>query len=209
MDKFEFDIKRYAADTAHLCVLDHGAYLKLLIHYYSTEMPLLDDDAALAQIAGVTPEVWDGMKVRIRKFFQVGEDGRLHQKRCDRTISMAQLDQEQGEQANGKQRRTKKRQGDRIPADWRPTAALEAYARVRDLDPDRTAEEFRDYFLASDLPSAWKLSWDAAFRTWCRDPRRRRPGGNGGPPGSSPNGSGGGFTGTLLRLGGAARQKLD
>ncbi len=51
-----------------------------------------------------------------------------------------------------------------MPDSWR------AYCKEKRplLDPDEIYEEFSDYWLASASPSAHKLDWDAAFRTWVR-----------------------------------------
>lgn len=208
MDSFTFDIKRFAADTCQLCTLGRGAYVALLLHYYATELPLPDDDEALARIAGVTAAEWDGIKVKIRKFFKVQPDGMLHQKRCDRTLAMKDLDAEpQGDKTNGTKKRSK---GSRIPADWRPTDALKAYARQHGCDPDRTADRFLNHFLASSLKTAWKSNWDAAFRNWClEDEHRRHTGVNGAHAGAPVNGHGGGFTATLLRFSSDPDPKLD
>lgn len=53
MDWFKFYVGDYARDTGDLSPLEHGLYLRLMLHYYSTEKPLPDDDAKLLRIAGV------------------------------------------------------------------------------------------------------------------------------------------------------------
>lgn len=73
----------YLADTMHLNAQQHGAYLLLLMHYWRNG-PLLNDDAALANIARVSARVWrSDVKVAVFPFFEVRENGRLHQKRID------------------------------------------------------------------------------------------------------------------------------
>lgn len=57
--------------------------------------------------------------------------------------------------------------GTRLAADWRPDAAERHYARERGLDPDRIAEEFRNYWCAVPGARGRKLDWPATFRNRC------------------------------------------
>jgi len=73
----------YLADTMRLTGAQHGAYLLLLMHYWCSG-PLENDDAALANIARTDRKVWSkDVGPAVRRFFTIGEDGLLHQKRCD------------------------------------------------------------------------------------------------------------------------------
>jgi uncharacterized protein YdaU (DUF1376 family) len=73
----------YLADTRRLSTLEHGAYLLLLMEYWK-HGPLADDDAELATITGMDRKLWaKEVGPRIRRFFQVHDDGLLHQKRID------------------------------------------------------------------------------------------------------------------------------
>lgn len=73
----------YTADTMRLTTLEHGAYLLLLMDYWR-QGPLPDDDHELAAIARVDRKVWDnGIGRSIRRYFQLHDDGLLHQKRAD------------------------------------------------------------------------------------------------------------------------------
>lgn len=62
-----------------------------------------------------------------------------------------------------------KKHGTRLPEDWQLDDAGRAYARERGLDPDETANAFKDHWHASSRPTAVKRDWAAAFRTWCRN----------------------------------------
>jgi uncharacterized protein YdaU (DUF1376 family) len=76
-------VGRYLGDTGHLTYDQHGPYLLLLMHYWR-KGPLPDDDTMLAAIARVPLDVWMTRMGRIlRDFFEVQEDGLLHQKRAD------------------------------------------------------------------------------------------------------------------------------
>jgi hypothetical protein len=47
-----------------------------------------------------------------------------------------------------------------IPADWTPTDADRAYARSHNVDPNRAAEEFHNYWLANGKPMKdWSLTF--------------------------------------------------
>jgi uncharacterized protein YdaU (DUF1376 family) len=64
----------YLADTGHLSTLEHGAYMLLIMHYWS-KGSLPDDDKRLASIARALPEQWADMRATIAEFF---EDGWKH-----------------------------------------------------------------------------------------------------------------------------------
>lgn len=72
----------YLADTSHLDTTQHGAYLLLLMHYWR-KGPLPNDPVQLAHIAKLPPDAWSMNQAVLMDFFQVGEDGLLHQKRSD------------------------------------------------------------------------------------------------------------------------------
>lgn len=61
----------YLADTGHLTVAEHGAYLLLIMHYWSNG-GLPDDDRKLARIARNTNAEWQKTKKNIEEFFESG-----------------------------------------------------------------------------------------------------------------------------------------
>ena len=60
----------YLRDTGHLSAAEHGAYLLLIGHYWTTGKPLPDSDVLLARIARMSPEEWEQSKQIILAFFQ-------------------------------------------------------------------------------------------------------------------------------------------
>lgn len=66
--------------------------------------------------------------------------------------------------------------GSRLPDDWRPSDADEAFATALGLDPHRIADSFRDYWLAQPGARGRKTDWPATWRNWCRRDAERRPG---------------------------------
>lgn len=77
-------IADYLKDTTHLGALESGAYLHLIMDYW-TNGKLPDDDKKLARIAKMTDREWRAAKPTIQAFFQ---DGWTH-KRIDAEISEA------------------------------------------------------------------------------------------------------------------------
>jgi hypothetical protein len=66
-----------------------------------------------------------------------------------------------------------RRNGTRLPADWKPTPELIAAARAERPDIDLRVEtaKFRDHWHAKAGRDAAKLDWDATYRNWIRNAR--------------------------------------
>jgi len=63
----------YLKDTGHLSTMEHGAYLLLIGHYWSSGAPLPDDDAKLRRIAKIESAAkWKKLRPVIETFFRVG-----------------------------------------------------------------------------------------------------------------------------------------
>jgi hypothetical protein len=75
------------------------------------------------------------------------------------------------DQGSGKAPR---RQGTRLPDDWRPSQDLVAAVREERPDVDLRTEtaKFRDHWHAKAGKDATKLDWDATYRNWIRNARR-------------------------------------
>lgn len=61
----------YIADTGHLNAAEHGAYLLLIGHYWTTGKALVDNDKQLSRIARMTGREWQHSREVIMEFFQV------------------------------------------------------------------------------------------------------------------------------------------
>ncbi len=91
MNYFELYPGDYLRDTTRLTLAEHGAYLRLLMAYYSEEKPLPKCDAELYVIVSA---VSAADKAAVRKvadrFFPAGDDGQRRNGRADAEIEKAQ-----------------------------------------------------------------------------------------------------------------------
>jgi uncharacterized protein YdaU (DUF1376 family) len=74
----------YLKDTGHLRTVDHGAYLLLIMHYWTTG-GLPDDDRQLAAIARMSDRKWKELRTKIAPFFSPN----WKHKRIDRELAEA------------------------------------------------------------------------------------------------------------------------
>ena len=78
----------YLRDTGHLATLEHGAYMLLIGHYWTTGKPLPDDDKRLANITKLGPDDWLTIRPTIREFFEVNNGKWIH-KRIEHELKKA------------------------------------------------------------------------------------------------------------------------
>lgn len=75
---------------------------------------------------------------------------------------------------NREEERPRKR-GSRLPDDWKPDESDWQYARSKGLDPNSTAEKFRNYWHAKPGREAVKLDWRKTWQNWCLTEAERKP----------------------------------
>jgi uncharacterized protein YdaU (DUF1376 family) len=91
MNYYERHIGDYLKDTAHLSLLEHGVYGRMLDVYYTREAPI--PAAQVERLIGVrSKEEREALLNVVAEFFQVDGDVLLHG-RCDREIERYQLKQ--------------------------------------------------------------------------------------------------------------------
>jgi uncharacterized protein YdaU (DUF1376 family) len=116
----------YLADTRHLSLEEHGAYLLLLmLAWRSPDCCLPDDDKRLAMMLGVTPKRWSSLRVAVTgpsMFY--AENGVLRQKRLTRERAFV-VRQSDTQRKNAEARWKSKSLKNNDPAD--------AVASVRDM----------------------------------------------------------------------------
>lgn len=81
-------IPDYLADTRSLTAAQHGAYLLLIMQYWTSGAPLNDDDGELSRIAAMTAKEWTGARRVLARFFQI-DSGRWVHKRIEGEIAKA------------------------------------------------------------------------------------------------------------------------
>jgi uncharacterized protein YdaU (DUF1376 family) len=91
LNYFELYPGDYLRDTTRLSLVEHGAYLRLLMAYYAEEQPLpADEDELFVIVSAVSA----GDKAAVRKvalrFFPTGADGVRRNARADAEIAKAQ-----------------------------------------------------------------------------------------------------------------------
>lgn len=111
MNYFELYPGDYLKDTGRLTMLEHGAYLRLMLEYYATERPL---PAGFAELYVVAVAMTSADKAAVRKvadaFFPVGEDGLRHNSRADHEVAKAQKRMSIARENGGKGGRPRKTQ---------------------------------------------------------------------------------------------------
>jgi uncharacterized protein YdaU (DUF1376 family) len=87
LNYYERHIGDYTRDTAHLSLLEHGVYSRLLDVYYTREQPLPPDPKAIERLIGArTKEEREAARVVLEEFFDLSTDG-WHNKRCDEELA--------------------------------------------------------------------------------------------------------------------------
>ncbi|MGN6383673.1 MAG: YdaU family protein [Dyella sp.] len=90
MNYFELYPGDYLRDTTRLTLIEHGAYLRLLMAYYAEESPLPADYGELYVIvSAVSAADKAAVKKVADRFFPVDEDGARHNGRADDEIAKA------------------------------------------------------------------------------------------------------------------------
>jgi uncharacterized protein YdaU (DUF1376 family) len=101
LNYYEHHIGDYLKDTAHLSLLEHGVYLRLLQVYYTREHGI--PTAQAARLVGArTQEELEALETVLREFFDISEGGIWTQKRCEELIEKHQQFIEKQKQAAAK-----------------------------------------------------------------------------------------------------------
>lgn len=69
--------------------------------------------------------------------------------------------------------KTSEQRGSRLPTDWKPSDEQIAWARKErpDINAEREAANFRDYWIAKPGAGGRKVDWSATWRSWIRNAR--------------------------------------
>ncbi|WP_395707812.1 YdaU family protein [Casimicrobium huifangae] len=99
MNYYKRHIGDYLKDTAHLSLLEHGVYARLLDVYYTRETAIPDDQAARL-IGARSKEELSALRAVLGEFFAL-EDGAWTQQRCEREIGLKE-EKSETNRVNGK-----------------------------------------------------------------------------------------------------------
>ena len=96
MHYFQFEIKEWISNTAHLTLEEEAVYLRLINYYYDSEKPIPQDIALISRKLRISNiEVTKGI---LHEFFQESEQGFIHN-RCDVEITKYKAKSEQASRA--------------------------------------------------------------------------------------------------------------
>ena len=191
----------YLADTTHLTLKEHGAYLLLILNYWQRGVPPMDDPARLTAICRCTYDEWDELGCVLSEFFDI-RDGHWHHNRIDQDLAQVNRQQNQRIAAGKASANSRKRKviptvvqrmerstnkdtdtdtdtdTDKIKTKGRftPPSVQEVkdycQSRNNNIDP----ETFVDHYEANGwMRGSNKIKcWKACVRTWEKSPRQQK-----------------------------------
>lgn len=197
MHHYPFHVKDYVLATAHLSNIEDLTYRRLLDLYYTSEAPIPNDPAKLSRRLRVDDvQVVSDM---LEEFFTLLDDGCWHKTRCDEEIGKYRGFAEAGKRGAEKrwakgddsppnsppiatpiatknqepETKNKVKKGSRLSPDFLFTGEWLAFCKKErpDLEPLRTFEQFKDYWIAKAGAGGVKLDWFATWRNWVRSQR--------------------------------------
>lgn len=98
MHYFQFEIKEWVSNTAHLSLEEEAAYLRLIFFYYDSERPIPHDDLSMVFRKCRVPEEL-GKAIMLEFFTMNGSLGAWTHDRCDREIEKYRAKSEQASRA--------------------------------------------------------------------------------------------------------------
>jgi len=98
MHYFQFEIKEWVSNTAHLTLEEEAAYLRLIFFYYDSERPIPHDDLSMVFRKCRVPEEL-GKGIMLEFFTMDGSLGAWTHARCDREIEKYRAKSEQASKA--------------------------------------------------------------------------------------------------------------
>lgn len=201
---FPFYVGDFLADTMNFSVTQKGAYVNILCHYWTTQEPMTRDE--MMAVSGLSKNLFEKSWHLFAKKF-VMENEKYFNRRMRReiikaidisekrsaaatkshaasagTIAHASATQSQSQLHKDKkrgQKKPRKKRAAQLPDNWILPDDYREYCITKrpDLDPDATAENFRDYYLSHGKPMVdWKRTW----QRWVRNEHgTNRKAGNG------------------------------
>ncbi len=88
MHYFQFEIKEWISNTAHLSLEEEAIYLRLILYYYDSEQTIPNEPNKVFRKLRIT-NIEDGMNI-LNEYFTLTDNGWIH-KRCDEVIQKYNL----------------------------------------------------------------------------------------------------------------------
>ena len=196
MHYYQFNIGDYQSHTAHLSEMEDLAYRRLLDWYYLHECPIpLDSNEIARQIRMRSHS--DSIAIVLQEYFERTTDGWIHH-RADKEIektgdksqkasASAKARWNKAKDANAlpaqsdsnathntlhitQNTKEKKTLGKRLATDFQFPLEWEQFCQQTrpELNPTRTFDQFKDYWIAQAGQKGVKLDWSATWRNWVR-----------------------------------------
>ena len=196
MHYYQFNIGDYQSHTAHLSEMEDLAYRRLLDWYYLHECPIpLDSNEIARQIRMRSHS--DSIAIVLQEYFERTTDGWIHH-RADKEIektgdksqkasASAKARWNKAKDANAlpaqsdsnathntlhitQNTKEKKTLGKRLATDFQFPLEWEQFCQQTrpELNPARTFDQFKDYWIAQAGQKGVKLDWSATWRNWVR-----------------------------------------
>lgn len=129
MNYYEHHIGDYLRDTAHLSLLEHGIYRRLMDVYYTREEPIPAQQAARL-VGARAPEEQEALKLVLDEFFTLDADANAYRhSRCDREIEAFQAKQRKASaSASSRWKRQKPDATDMPPVSERNANAMRTHS---------------------------------------------------------------------------------
>jgi uncharacterized protein YdaU (DUF1376 family) len=144
--KMPIHIGDYQRDTGHLRAAEHGAYLLLLFHYWSTG-GLPDDDRHLSTIARMSSTEWKRARPVIERFFKFGWKHPRVDYDLEKAAKISEAAKEAG-LASGRTRAQRKSNGRSTDAE--PTLEPSNHLK-KDIAPNGASTEGKVYAFESGV----------------------------------------------------------
>ena len=194
MHFYQFHIGDYKSHTHHLSPMEDLAFRRLLDHYYLHEVPIRQRD--IARQIGLKDHEQEVLTV-LDEFFISTENGYIHT-RADEEIAKYRKLSEDGKRGAAKRwlkggdsppnatpiatnnqepitkNHIKTQRGSRLPTDWSLPVDWKTWAQAErpDLNAEKVAESFKDFWISKPGAGGVKLNWEATWRNWVRSQKQ-------------------------------------
>lgn len=139
----------YLADTMHLTVEQHGAYLLLIMNYWQTGKPLPDNDQRLQCICKASAEQWQELRPALEEFFII-QGGYWYHNRIEDDLEKVRAKSESARKAA--QKRHKPAPGERSQCERNADAEQTDVRTPSHTDTDTDTEQDTDKETDSSSP---------------------------------------------------------